>query len=137
VAPTTRSTFFRIKQYIIDSTTGSFALLRGEYGWSSVAPTTRSTFFRITQYIIDSTTGSFALLRGSMDGVPWLQPQDLLFSNYTIHHRQHDGQSPQTPRCRRERRLPLKAQTPLNHEKFAPTGSRTQDLRCFRGSCNH
>jgi hypothetical protein len=45
--------------------------------------------------------------------------------------------SPQTPRCRRERRLPLKAQTPLNPEKFAPTGSRTQDLRCYRGSCNH
>jgi hypothetical protein len=33
--------------------------------------------------------------------------------------------SPQAPRCRRERRLPLKAQTPLNPEKFAPTGSRT------------
>jgi hypothetical protein len=45
--------------------------------------------------------------------------------------------SPQAPRCRRERRLPLKAQTPLNPEKFAPTGSRTQDLRCYRGSCNH
>jgi hypothetical protein len=41
------------------------------------------------------------------------------------------------PRCRRERRLPLKAQTPLNPEKFAPTWSRTQDLRCYRGSCNH
>jgi hypothetical protein len=45
--------------------------------------------------------------------------------------------SPQAPRCQRERRLPLKAQTPLNPEKFAPTGSRTQDLRCYRGSCNH
>jgi hypothetical protein len=43
--------------------------------------------------------------------------------------------SPQAPRCRRERRLPLKAQTSLKHEKFAPTGSRTQDLRCYRGSC--
>jgi hypothetical protein len=41
--------------------------------------------------------------------------------------------SPQAPRCRRERRLPLKAQTPLNLEKFALTGSRTQDLRCYRG----
>jgi hypothetical protein len=45
--------------------------------------------------------------------------------------------SPQAPRCRQERRLPLKGQTPLNPEKFAPTGSRTQDLRCYRGSCNH
>jgi hypothetical protein len=36
--------------------------------------------------------------------------------------------SPQAPRCRRERRLPLKAQTPLNPNKFAPTGSRTQAL---------
>jgi hypothetical protein len=45
--------------------------------------------------------------------------------------------SPQTPRCRRERCLPLKAQTPLNPEKFASTGSRTQDLRCYRGSRNH
>jgi hypothetical protein len=45
--------------------------------------------------------------------------------------------SPQAPRCRRERRLPLKAQTPLNPEKFAPTGSRTQNPRCYRGSCNH
>jgi hypothetical protein len=45
--------------------------------------------------------------------------------------------SPQAPRCRRKRRLPLKAQTPLNPEKFAPTRSRTQDLRCYRGSCNH
>jgi hypothetical protein len=45
--------------------------------------------------------------------------------------------SPQTPRCRRERRLPLKEQTPLNPEKFAHTGSRTQDLRCYRSSCNH
>jgi hypothetical protein len=43
--------------------------------------------------------------------------------------------SPQAPRCRRERRLPLKAQTPLNLEKFAPTRSRTQDLKCYRGSC--
>jgi hypothetical protein len=44
--------------------------------------------------------------------------------------------SPHAPRCRRERRLPLKAQTLLNFEKFAPTGSRTQDLRCYRDSCN-
>jgi hypothetical protein len=29
------------------------------------------------------------------------------------------------------RRLPLKAQTPLNADKFAPTGSRTQELRCY------
>jgi len=35
-------------------------------------------------------------------------------------------------RCRREHRLPLKAQTPLNPRKFAPTGSRTQDLSCYR-----
>jgi hypothetical protein len=58
--------------------------------------------------------------------------------------------SPQAPRCRRGRRLPLKAQTSLNLEKFAPmwsrtqdlrcyrgSWSRTQDLRCYRGSCNH
>jgi hypothetical protein len=45
--------------------------------------------------------------------------------------------SPQASRCRREHGLPLKAQTPLNPEKFALTGSRTQDLRCYRGSCNH
>jgi hypothetical protein len=45
--------------------------------------------------------------------------------------------SPQASRGRRERPLPLKAQTPLNPDKFAPTGSRTQDLRCYRGSCNH
>jgi hypothetical protein len=93
---------------------------------------------------------------------PW-----LFFSNYTIHrrHSQHTHthpyeythanptprsifedyaskssrltKSPQASRCRRERRLPLKAQMPLNSEKFAPTGSRTQDLRCYRGSCNH
>jgi hypothetical protein len=31
--------------------------------------------------------------------------------------------SPQAPRCRRERRLPLKAQTPLNPEKFVPMRS--------------
>jgi hypothetical protein len=29
----------------------------------------------------------------------------------------------QAPRCRQERRLPLKAQTPLNFEKFAFMGS--------------
>jgi hypothetical protein len=45
--------------------------------------------------------------------------------------------SPQASRCRRERRLPLKAQTPLNPEKFALTENRTQDLRCYRSSCNH
>jgi hypothetical protein len=45
--------------------------------------------------------------------------------------------SPQASHCRRERRLPLKAQTSLNPEKFAPTRSRTQDLRCYRSSCNH
>jgi hypothetical protein len=45
--------------------------------------------------------------------------------------------SPQAPRCRREHRLPLKAQTSLNPEKSSPTGSRTQDLRCYRDSCNH
>jgi hypothetical protein len=91
----------------------------------------------------------------------------FFFANYTIHrrHSQHTytnpyeythanptprsifedcagkssrlTKSPQAPRCRRERRLPLKAQMPLNPEKFAPTGSRTQDLRCYRGSCNH
>jgi hypothetical protein len=44
--------------------------------------------------------------------------------------------SPHATRCRREHRLPLKAQTLLNLEKFAPTGSRTQDLRSYRGSCN-
>jgi hypothetical protein len=33
------------------------------------------------------------------------------------------------------RRLPLKAQTPLNPDKFAPTGSRTQELRCYLSWC--
>jgi hypothetical protein len=91
----------------------------------------------------------------------------FFFSNYTIHQRHSQRmhthpyeythanptprsifeycagkssrltKSPQAPRCRRERRLPLKAQTLLNPEKFALTGSRTQDLRCYRGSCNH
>jgi hypothetical protein len=86
-----------------------------------------------------------------------------LFSNYTIHwrHSQHTHthpyeytyvnptpvsifkdcagifsrltKSPHAPRCRRERRLPLKAKTPLNPEKFTPTGSRTQDL-CATGA---
>jgi hypothetical protein len=76
----------------------------------------------------------------------------IFFSNYTIHRRHSQRmhthpyeythtnptprsifedctgkfsrltKSPQTPRCRRERRLPLKAQTPLNPEKFAPRG---------------
>jgi hypothetical protein len=89
------------------------------------------------------------------------------FSNYTIHRRHSQrtptypyeythanpilrsifedcaGKSsrltkpPQAPRCRRERRLPLKAQTPLNPEKFAPTGSRTHNLRYYQSSCNH
>jgi hypothetical protein len=40
---------------------------------------------------------------------------------------------PQAPRCRREHRLPLKAQTPLNPNKFALTRSQTQELRCYRG----
>jgi hypothetical protein len=37
--------------------------------------------------------------------------------------------SPQAPRCRREHRLPLKAQTLLNPEKFAPTESLSH--RCY------
>jgi hypothetical protein len=45
--------------------------------------------------------------------------------------------SPQPPRCRRERHLPLKAQTTLNPNKFPPTGCRTQELRCYQCSCNH
>jgi hypothetical protein len=87
------------------------------------------------------------------------------FSNYTLHqrHSQHAHthpyeyihvnpthrsifgdcvgkssrltKSPQAPHCRRERRLPLKAQTSLNSEKFASTRSRTQDLRGYRSSC--
>jgi hypothetical protein len=57
------------------------------------------------------------------------EDRDVKFSRLT--------KSPQTSRYRGERRLPLKAQTPLNPEKFAPTRSRTQDLRCYRGSCDH
>jgi hypothetical protein len=98
---------------------------------------------------------------------PRLWRRSCFFANYTIHRRHSQRthtrpyeythanptpgsifedcagkssrltKSPQAPRCRRERRLPLKAQTPLNPEKFAPTRSRTQDLRCYRGSCNH
>jgi hypothetical protein len=62
-------------------------------------------------------------------------PQD-----WRSHHRRRSSRltkSPQAPRCRRERRLPLKARTLLNPEKFAPTRSRTQNLRCYRGSRNH
>jgi hypothetical protein len=55
-------------------------------------------------------------------------------STNTIKSQERLAKSPQTPPCRREHRLPLKAQTLLNLEKFAPTGSRTQDLRCYRGS---
>jgi hypothetical protein len=91
----------------------------------------------------------------------------FFFSNYTIHRRHSQRththpyeythanptprsifedyagkssrltKSPQAPRCRRKRRLPLKAQTSLNSEKFAPMESQTQELRCYRGSCNH
>jgi hypothetical protein len=46
------------------------------------------------------------------------------FSNYTIHQRH--SQRTHTHR-------PLKAQMSLNPEKFAPTGSQTQNLRCYRG----
>jgi hypothetical protein len=86
----------------------------------------------------------------------------FFFSNYTVHrrHLQHTHthpyeythvnptprsifedcaskpsrltKSPQASRCRRERHLPLKAQTTLNPEKFALTESRTQDLRCYK-----
>jgi hypothetical protein len=72
-------------------------------------------------------------------------PYEYTHTNHTSRSIFEDGagkssrltKSPQTSRCRRERRLPLKAQTPLNLEKFALTGSRTQDLRCYWGSCNH
>jgi hypothetical protein len=43
---------------------------------------------------------------------------------------------PQAPRCRREHRLSLKAQTPLNSDKFVLMKSRIQELRCYQGSCN-
>jgi hypothetical protein len=93
------------------------------------------------------------------------QPKLIFFRKYTIHQRRSQRththpyeyttptptsifedcagkssrltKSPQAHRCRRERRLSLKAQTPLNPEKFAPTRSQTQDLRCYRGTCNH
>jgi hypothetical protein len=64
-------------------------------------------FFRITQYIRDT---------------------------HNIHTHGKSSRltkSPRAPHYRWERHLPLKAQTPLNPEKFAPTGSRTQDLRCY------
>jgi hypothetical protein len=97
----------------------------------------------------------------------WEMVESLFFSNYTIHRRHSQRththpyeythtnptprsifedcadkssrltKSPQTPRCRQERRLSLKAQTSLNPEKFAPTRSRIQDLRCYQGSCDH
>jgi hypothetical protein len=44
--------------------------------------------------------------------------------------------SPQAPRCRQEHRLPLKAQTPLNPEKFALIRSRTENLIGYRSSRN-
>ena len=45
--------------------------------------------------------------------------------------------SSQVPRCRQECCLPLKPQTLLNLGVFASTRSRTQDLRCYWGSCNY
>jgi hypothetical protein len=45
--------------------------------------------------------------------------------------------SPHVPRCRQERHLALKVQTPLNPEKFTPTGSRTQECRKFVLICLH
>jgi hypothetical protein len=39
--------------------------------------------------------------------------------------------SPQASRCRQEHRLPLKAQTPLNPEKFTFIRSRIQNLRYY------
>ena len=61
----------------------------------------------------------------------WAPPRDWAGKSSRL------TKSPQALHCQRERRLPLKAQTPLNSRKFAPTGSRTQDLKCYWGSCNH
>jgi hypothetical protein len=94
-----------------------------EYSWF---------LFGITQYI-GETRNARTLI--PMD----TRTQTLLLgaSSKTADKSSRLTKSPPTSRYRRERRLPLKAQTPLNPEKFAPTRSRTHDLRCYRGSCNH
>jgi hypothetical protein len=90
-------------------------------------------FFRITQYIgdthnvrtlISTKTRTQTLPLGASLKIVPANPQD-----WRSHHRRLavDGNVA----------YPLKAQTLLNPEKFAPTGSRTQDLRCYRDSYNH
>jgi hypothetical protein len=91
-----------------------------------------SSFFRITQYIGDTHNArTFIPMNTHANPTPKSIFEDCAGKSSRL------AKSPQAPRCRRERRLPLKAQTPLNPKKSAPTGSRTQDLRCYRGSCNH
>jgi hypothetical protein len=88
-------------------------------------------FLRITQYIGDIHNAR-------------THPYEYTHTNSTLRSIFEDcagkssrlTKSPQAPRCRRERRLPLKAQTPLNPKKFALTGSRTQDLKCYWGMFN-
>jgi hypothetical protein len=88
-------------------------------------------FFRITQYIGDTHNARSPLWIHARKPYPSSIFEDCADKSSRL------TKSPQAPRCRRERHLPLKAQMPLNPEKFAPTGSWTQNLRCYRGSCNH
>jgi hypothetical protein len=90
----------------------------------------RVFFSPITQYIGDTHNARTLIPMNTHANPPRSIFEDSAgkFSRLT--------KSPQTPRCRRERRQPLKAQTPSNPEKFVLTGSRTQDLRCYLDSCN-
>jgi hypothetical protein len=95
---------------------------------------TSFTFFRITQYIGDThnaRTHTHPYEYTHAYPTPRSIFEDCAGKSSRL------TKSPQAPRCRRKRRLSLKAQTPLNPKKFAPTGSQTQDLRCYRSSCNH
>jgi hypothetical protein len=85
-----------------------------------------SWFFRITQYNEDTHNARTLI---PMDTRTQTLP--LWSSSKTAGKSSRLTKSPQTPCCRWERRLPLKAQTPLNPEKFVLTGNRIQDLRCY------
>jgi hypothetical protein len=89
-------------------------------------------FFRITQYIGDTHNARTLIPMNTRT-----QTIPLGASSTTAGKSSRLTKLPQAPRCRRERCLPLKVQTPLNHEKFAPTRSRTQDMRYYRSSYNH
>jgi hypothetical protein len=86
---------------------------------------------RITQYIGDTHN---AHTRNPMNTRANPTPRSI-FKNWADKS-SRSTKSPWAPHCWLQRCLPLKAQLPWNPEKFAPTGNRTQDLRCYRSSCN-